>query len=95
MKNTTAQINVIETSTSIMTVELNNHIIQLQTYDSDRNVHGGLNIVLGEKFTTVPENFEGLVFMIQNNSGNIRFGEHGWMMLAATFADAIQYVNNA
>jgi hypothetical protein len=87
------EIEIIETSTSPMTVELNNHIIQLQTYDSDRLGHGGLNITKGGYFFPVPKAFSGQVFMIKNNSGNIRDGEVGFMVLAANFAEAVEYVN--
>ena len=87
-----AEIEIIENSTSPMTVELNNHIIQLQTYDSDLLGHGGLNITKGGQFYPVPKAFTGQVFLIQNNSGNLRDGEIGLMVLAATFAEAVRYV---
>jgi hypothetical protein len=90
------EVEIIETSTSPMTVNVSGYVIQLQTCDTDPNVHGGLNVIAGDVMIPVPDALNGHnVFVIQNNSGRLREGEKGWLILALNFKEAVSYATAA
>jgi hypothetical protein len=90
------EIEIIETSTSPMTVSINGYIIQLQKCDTDRIVHGGLNVVKGNVTIPLPEALNGhFVFVIQNRSGQLREAEKGRLILALNFKEAVSYATAA
>lgn len=88
-----ANVEILNESTSMVTLKCNGYVIQLQTCDLDRAVHGGLNMLLPDGgHVTVPEMFNGNhVFVIQNTTGKLRDGEIGWLILANSLPVAIAY----
>lgn len=94
MKTNTAEIELLNESTSIATLRCNGYVIQMQDCDLDAACHGGLNILLpGGGYAPIPESLNGHpFFVIQNTTQTIRnAAEIGWLITAPDLKTAIEY----
>lgn len=88
-------IEILDEPSTLVMLECNGYVIQLQMCDLDRAVHGGLNMLLPDGgYVPVPESFDGQsVFVIQNMTSKLRDGEIGWLILANNLSTAVSYAS--